>query len=257
YLAHVNLGYIDHREGKLDAAEAHYRQALEDAPRMADAHTNLAGIELARGRSEEARASLDAALAADPGFVNAWLLYGVLEEQEGHPEEALARRARAFQVDPNSVSAGVEYARSLLATGRTNEALAVLGPLASDHPNHIDAQVTLARAESAAGRDGAARDRLERLLGRADPAVATELAWVLATSPDASVRDPARALRLARGIDEPDWRALRSLAAALAGTGAREEARSVLLDAAAAAPTSATATLMELRGRIDRGEALR
>ena len=54
------------------------------------------------------------------------------------------------------------------------------------------------------------------------------LAWLLATSPDASLRDPVEALRLAEGLrneeQEPSANLLDTLAAAYAAAGRFEEA---------------------------------
>jgi spermidine synthase len=60
------------------------------------------------------------------------------------------------------------------------------------------------------------------------PSARNNLAWLLATSPDASVRDPADALRLAEGLRqetrEPTADLLDTLAAAYAAAGRFDEA---------------------------------
>lgn len=82
----------------------------------------------------------------------------------------------------------------------------------------------------AEGRHAEAVARTREAL-RLDPALAfarNNLAWLLATAPDASLRDPEQALRLAEGLvalsDAPPANFVDTLAAAQAATGRLEEA---------------------------------
>jgi TPR repeat protein len=125
--------------------------------------------------------------------------------------------------------------------------------------DEVRAQVNLAQL-LAEGRDArpdprAARYWYERAADRDDPDALTGLAWLLSTTPDAALRDGARAVELARrAVDRaPGPEALDSLAAALAETGrfddavaAQERAIAALRDAAAA-----PARLADYRGRLD------
>jgi spermidine synthase len=81
------------------------------------------------------------------------------------------------------------------------------------------------------------------------------LAWLLATSPDASLRDPAEALRLAEGLRnemrEPSANLLDTLAAAYAAAGRFEEAiRSAEQAMALAEAEGALARAQTFRRRI-------
>lgn len=64
--AHTGLATVARREGRLDAAEAHYRQALDaSGGRAAEAAAGLGLILLRRGEPDLAAASFTSALAAD------------------------------------------------------------------------------------------------------------------------------------------------------------------------------------------------
>jgi|SRR3954451_18351894 Flp pilus assembly protein TadD len=65
-LAEIFLGTVDLQEGKFDAAEVHYREALKLNPRSALAYAHLGECFLFRKDRDEARAQLKTALTLDP-----------------------------------------------------------------------------------------------------------------------------------------------------------------------------------------------
>ncbi len=69
--AHSNLGVTLVRQGKLDAAIAHFRAAIAASPDFAAAHNNLGDCLRAQGKFEEASEAYRDALRADPGFAPA------------------------------------------------------------------------------------------------------------------------------------------------------------------------------------------
>lgn len=73
YLAHLFLGSMDERDGRPDAAERHYRDALTALPRAQSGHVALASLFARTGRSA------DAALAivndGAPRFFDPWWSY--------------------------------------------------------------------------------------------------------------------------------------------------------------------------------------
>ncbi len=62
----VLLGTVDFQEGKFEAAEAHYRKALELNPRSAFAHAHLGEAYLFRKDKDAARQHFKAAVTLDP-----------------------------------------------------------------------------------------------------------------------------------------------------------------------------------------------
>jgi tetratricopeptide (TPR) repeat protein len=250
YVAHINLGYLEHSQGNLDEAERHYLAALEVAPRMPDTHSNLGGIHLVRGEHDRARARLEHAIALDPTFVNAHLLLGVLEEEQGNPDAALRSFEAAVRAHPDSVEARLLLAEAQGRAGDFDTAIATLRETLRMHPNSGLARLELGETLMEAGRPREARDELERALRRASPPAETHevLAWLLATSADAEVRDPARALELARTAvaTANTWKGRRSLAAALASAGEWDAAATLALDAANDATGADQSELIEL-----------
>ena len=62
----VLLGTVDFHEGNFEAAEGHYRKALEVNPRSAYAYAHLGEAAMFRKDKEAARAHLRSALTLDP-----------------------------------------------------------------------------------------------------------------------------------------------------------------------------------------------
>ena len=257
YVAHINLGLLEHKEGHTDVAERHYRAALEVAPRMPDAHNNLGALLLATGRPEEARRSLERAVALNPRYTEARMLLGMLHENQGDPAGALAAYRAAVDADPSSVDALLGLARALEARGESEEALDCLRRAVASQPNHAMARVRLGQFLARSGDARAAAPHLEQAVARAAPPAEAleELAWLLATTADEAVRDPGRAYRMARALGT-SWTALRARAAAYAAVGEHDAAYKAALDAALAAPPDEQAELTDLIRRFKAKEAL-
>lgn len=87
--AAVNLGWLLHARGDVDAAEAAYRQALEAEPGHATAAYNL-GVALEdRGDAEGAAACYETAVEADPLMADAYYNLSRLCEHRGDRAAAL------------------------------------------------------------------------------------------------------------------------------------------------------------------------
>lgn len=100
--AWFNLGWLQQRARRFDAAIGAYRQALaHGASAPAEVHVTIAAV-LAQAleRPEEARAELEQALAIDPRHVAAWVNLGNLHEQRGARDEARAAYEAALAVEP-------------------------------------------------------------------------------------------------------------------------------------------------------------
>jgi tetratricopeptide (TPR) repeat protein len=200
-------------------AEPHFREAVRLRPDFPDAYRGLGNVLRRTGRFQEASNVYAAGLAVAPR--NGPLLYGL----------------------------GIAQWES----GLRQDALATLATLAEIPPVTADAHLVLARALAAAGDvPGAVRAYERAMAAPTDaPAVAPmELAWLLATHPEARFRDGRRAAHLARQAGRLGAelqargglalragmapRLIRSLAAALAEVGEFEAAADVLQDGAPA-----------------------
>ena len=103
-------GYLDSREGNLDAALGSYRNSLKYAGDEPDIHYEIANVLVKKGRLQEAQAGLEKALAVDEGHTRSrYLLAGILAAS-GDREKALAEYNRVLKEDPENDDAYLHIA---------------------------------------------------------------------------------------------------------------------------------------------------
>jgi tetratricopeptide (TPR) repeat protein len=152
--------------GKLDEAIAHYRKALQIAPDFAVAQYNLGNVLAARGRVDEAIVCYHKALKSEPEF---WMVHNNLGNAlfgRGQFEESIAYYQQALALKPDSVDV------------RRN--------LSFDLSERVKLLRTLAERREA------------MRLRPNDAALLNHVAWMLATNPNASVRNGGEAVELAQ-----------------------------------------------------------
>ncbi len=204
-VAHNNLGYLCVDRGELNKAMSHFEAASKIRSGKSDPHYNLgtAFVEM----------NLGDALA-----------------RKGQPDEAMAHFEQAIKLQPDYAEAYYNRGNVLYAKGRIDEAITDFEKTLQLQPNHADAHTGLGNALL---RRGALKEAIVHYneamaLAPQDPHCHSNLSWVLATSSDASIRDGAKAVELARqavslsGGREPVF--FRTLAAAYAETGRFSEA---------------------------------
>jgi tetratricopeptide (TPR) repeat protein len=198
------------KEGRFDLAEQAFRAAVASDPSNAEAIANL-GISLANlGRTEEARDRLVESLRMDDTIALAHFSLGVVYDRQGADASAIEQYRAAIKHDPNNVQAVVYLADATLRTGAALEAAHWYRQALAKAPDSTRISHALAMALIKAGRHAEARKVLESALS-AQPGNAellNALARLLATAPDAAVRDGRRALEMAKSLFE----ATRSLA---------------------------------------------
>jgi tetratricopeptide (TPR) repeat protein len=207
-VAHNNLGYLCAGRGELDKAISHFESAARIRSGKRDAHYDLGSAfvqmnladDLARkGRSDEAIVHYEEAIRLQPYYADAYYNRGSVLFAKGRTDEAIADWEKTLQIQPNDADAHTGLGNALLRKGSLQEAIA----------------------------------QYEKALALApeDPHSRNNIAWVLATASDASIRDGARAVGFAQeavqlsGGREP--RFLRTLAAAYAESGRFSEALAV------------------------------
>jgi len=196
WMGHLNLGNIHHARDELDEASDHFRAALEINPKCISARNNLANILISRDRVDEAIA-----------------------------EYRLALRTMPFEPALNH-----NLAQALKMQGKTDEAIEHYRRVLKANPSHAQAHQDLAAAYQSQGRLRLAAAHFRAALA-ADPKATKalfQLAWILATSDDESIRNPAEAISLAERICRltsfQNARALDTLAVAYASAGRFAEA---------------------------------
>jgi tetratricopeptide (TPR) repeat protein len=140
-------------------------------------------------------------------------------------DEAVAHFQKAVDLRPDFPIAHNNLGSALLQQGRVDEAVTHFQKAVDLKPDYTDAYANLGAALSLKGRTRETittwRKALDIAPDRAD--VQNSLAWLLATTPDASLRDGAKAVALAAqanqlsGGGNPET--LRTLAAAYAEEG--------------------------------------
>ena len=207
-VAHNNLGYLCNDRGELDEAISHFESAARIRSGKRDPHYDLAsafvqmnlGDALARkGRSDDAMLHYNEAIRLQPNYADAYYNRGTVLFAKGRTDEAIADWTKALETQPNDADAHTSLGNALLQKGSPREAIA-----------HYLTALALAPE---------------------DPHSRNNLAWILATASDNSIRDGARALGFAQeavqlsGGREPLF--LRTLAAAYAESGRFSEAIAV------------------------------
>jgi tetratricopeptide (TPR) repeat protein len=234
------------RDGHLSDALPKLEEAVRLAPDLAEAQSQLGAALLLAGSDDRAERHLRRALEIDPDFVEARYNLGLLAHRRGEAATAAAHFAHAVSVRGDHFDAHLGLGAVLPALGRRDEAITHLERALALRPSDARPYKRLAALLAAAGRHREALGVLRRghLELPEDASVADRLAWHLATCPDPSLRDAGESLTLARtvvrrtGGDIPQT--LSTLAAALAGTGAFEDALAALEQAE---------TLLARRGR--------
>jgi tetratricopeptide (TPR) repeat protein len=230
--AYNNIGVVYEGLGRLDEAVANYEMAISVAPYDTDpcVHWNLGRTLGKQGRITDAIKELSAALRIAPEFPGVHNDLGRVLELQGKIDEAIKCFRRELELVPDNGDAHFNLGRILLEQKRKSEAVRHLQQAIMSKPRFGAAHLELGHALLAVG-DQAGAIRHYRAAFRLMPrssAAANSLAWNLATSPDASLRNGQEAVRAAvkacRLTKHADPSALDTLAAAYAETGNFREA---------------------------------
>jgi tetratricopeptide (TPR) repeat protein len=217
------------KAGRFDLAEKAFRAAVAADPTDAEALANL-GISLANlGRIDEAQDRLVQSLAMDDSITLAHLSLGVVYDRKGNDQAAIEHYETALRQDARNAQARTYAADARMRLGQPLLAAALYRQSLDLAPASARTRHSLAMAYVKGGRFADARKVLEEGLAvqPGQPVFINALARILSTAPDASVRDGARALQLAKALFEatrnPDVGL--TYAMAMAETGNFDEAK--------------------------------
>jgi tetratricopeptide (TPR) repeat protein len=205
--AHRGLGSALLMAGRRDEAASHIRRAeelklraaIENGAAGAAEHSELGRLLLDSGRLDEAAAELDKALALQPDFAPSLTSLGRLLARQGKLDQALDRlRAAAASVRlyaPASYQLGLVLEMKGDASGAEQAWRTAL----SVDPGLADAHLSLARALEARGLSAEALAHWRAVVAARpnDSEALRRAAWLLATSPEASLRNGEEAVALA------------------------------------------------------------
>lgn len=204
WMAHNNLGTALLREGRLNDAIAQFDKALKIDPQYAAGHNNLGNALLRVGRVEESYEHLQKALAIDPHYAEAENNLGNTLLQIGKLDEAATHYGKAVEIDSHYAEAYNNLGAVFLQMGRPEESLADLEKALKLDPASPPAHNNMGNTLLRLGRPGDALAQYDQAV-TLDPDnvnALNNLAWLLATSPEASLRNGIRAVELAGHADK-------------------------------------------------------
>jgi protein O-mannosyl-transferase len=263
-IAENHLGAMYATQGRLDAAIQHYQKALEIEPNNFDVYNNLANVLVIQRKIPEAIAHYKKALEIRPDYTEAQYNLGVVLASQGRVSEALEHYQKAIQLNPDWAEAHYNLGVVFGLRGQLGEAVEQFQKAVELKPDYADAHGNLAKLLATRGKlDEAVKEyqrTLELVPGSAQAhfrfgqalqaqhrfaAAKTEyqkaleldpkqlpahldLAWLLATCPETSLRDGNRAVELAQQVErlsqDGSPHTLDTLAAAYAEAGRFGEA---------------------------------
>jgi tetratricopeptide (TPR) repeat protein len=123
--------------------------------------------------------------------------------EKGTLDKAIAHYERALQIEPNQVLAHSALGLALLDAGRPDESVTHLRKALEINPNFADAHYNLGNTFLQMGRANEAIAQYYQTLeiNPRDVEALNNTAWILATWPEAAIRDGTRAVELAERAD--------------------------------------------------------
>jgi tetratricopeptide (TPR) repeat protein len=225
WMAHNNLGIVLFEKGQLDDAIAHYRRTLQMQPNFWDADYNLGTALLGKGQVDEAIFYCDKAVTMQPNDPDAQVALANALVQKRRIDDAIIHYQKAVAIRPDYFLARYGLGHALLEKGNLDAAIENSRAALLIQPNNADCHTVLAIALDEKGQSAEAVTQYEKALEISPQSVSAlnNLAWLLATGSNASLRNGARAIQLARQADElsggTNALVLRTLAAAYAEAG--------------------------------------
>ncbi len=219
--AHNNLGCILAAQNKLDDAIPHFVASLQMNPENAQAHCNLGKALMLQGRLKEAEGHLRTAIMLKPREPEFHHSLASALAGQGKSDEALTQLREAADLD-KGVGMRLELAGWLHQSGKNREAVAQYNRTLAADPDSVEAL--------------------------------NNLAWILATSSDDSVRNGPQAIQFAekacRQTQNKDPMPIGTLAAAYAEAKRFPEAVATARRAADLAAATGNAQFAEINRQL-------
>jgi tetratricopeptide (TPR) repeat protein len=193
---YINLGSVLQQQGLMQEALVNYSKGIELSPDLALPYIERSSVLMDMKQFPEAAADLEKALALDPVSPEAYNNRGVLLQLQGRHDDSIKDSTRAIELFSKYPAAYANRGFALRQIGRYAESLADFEKALTYDPNSDE--------------------------------IANDAAWLLATCPDAKIRNPARAMELANractATNRQNGSHLDTLAAALAASGKYDDA---------------------------------
>ena len=223
--AHFGLASTLAELGRPSDAIAEFQKTLEIAPDYAPACESLGISYLKTGRADDAAVELQKAVELQPKSAEFRSALAFCLFQMGHKDDAVGQYQKAAELDPAKAAYHIFLGGALEADGRLDEAIVQYEKAIELRPDAVQAYNSLGNAFQRQGQTAKAIQQWKLALQYMPESTSAQvnLAWVMATCPDSSLRDGSAAVALAEHANEyckgQNPAVLRSLAAALAETG--------------------------------------
>lgn len=212
------------------AAIDDFRQSLQLDPKRWRAKQNMAFVYATRGQMKEAEQLLDDVIEIKPDHANAYFNRGELRYEMGKLESSLADYDRAIALQPGEADFHTGRAHARFQLGQTAAAVEDYRRAFQSDAGSVTRAIDLADALQNVGQWRQAAESYRNALQLDGNNLRTQLnlAWLLATCPDASLRDGMQALTITESLrdipEQEEFRYIDTHAAALAETGQFEKA---------------------------------
>ena len=224
-----NLGFAYLALGRAPEAEQAYLQSLTRMPKHAERLWGLGEALRRQNRQSEAIAAYEAALTYRPTLGEAHMALGQIYSAQGDLERALEHARRHVEINPGSSTALKNHAELAFMSGDVDLALEIVDRWIRDAPQDRAAHNARWQALNQLRRRdetiAALRDSLETIPD--DWNMLSTLAWLLATSPEATTEEAEEAIGFAARaatLNDANPRSHDVLAAAYASAGDFEAA---------------------------------
>src|SRR6267378_2096928 len=220
------LAVLTWRQGSMYGdIERLWRITLARNPECGMAHTNLGIVLLEKGQVDEAIVHCETAVTIQPNDPDAQVALGSVLLEKKRIDEAIMHYQKALAIRPDYFLARCGLGRALLEKGELDTAIRHFRAALLIQPEHADCHTVLAVALDEKGETAEAIQHYDKALEISPKSIPAlpNLAWVIATCSNGSLRNGVRAVEIARRADELSGGSnpivLRTLAAAYAEAG--------------------------------------
>jgi tetratricopeptide (TPR) repeat protein len=254
--ARLHLGVALSEKGQLDEAISQFQEVIRLEPDDLDARYDLGLALYNKGQMDEAIHQYQEVIRLKPDDIEALNNLGIAFAAKRRFDEAIQNYRRAIEINPNYFGALNNLGTALTAKGQLDEAIESYRKAIGIDPAQPATYVFLGMALEKAGRTGEAIDAYQEALGLNPdlPGALNNLAWILATSPAARLRDGAEAvLRAEHACELTHYKVtvyVGTLAAAYAEAGRFTDAIRTAESAIASAQAAGQTNLLEKNRRL-------
>ena len=196
---HNNFGNALLEKKKVAEAIQQYQQAIALQPASAEFHHNLGIVLLRQGQVDEALLQFQKAVSIQPDYATGHEGLGMALFQKGQVDGAILHFQKVLSIHPGFAEANNNLGAAFLQKGQVAEAIVYyreavqLEPLNAEFLNNLGYALFLVGEV----REAVALYQKSLEIQPRNAITCKNLAWILATSPEPSVRNGAKAVELA------------------------------------------------------------